>query len=98
MVGAGVPDTSHTSVVGCPADVKTLGSTTSKTGAMGGSGGGQYSGVHSTVGVLTEETCSPAKLDPALLSVIQSTKVRKRCRLNSLTTAMTTYNTHMTIT
>ena len=35
MVGAGVPDTSHTSVVGWPDEVKTLGSPTSSTGAEG---------------------------------------------------------------
>ena len=33
MVGAGVPETSHTRVVGWPAEVKALGSPTSSTGA-----------------------------------------------------------------
>ena len=31
--GAGVPDTSHSRVVGCPIDLNTLGSPTSRTGA-----------------------------------------------------------------
>ena len=48
MLGAGVPDTSHTSVVGWPDEVKTLGSPTSSTGAEGeGERGGMYLRVES---------------------------------------------------
>lgn len=67
MVGVGVPDTSHTNVVGCPADVKTLGSTTSRAGAVRCECRQDVWLCPVGAGVLTEKTCSPVKFSPAYI-------------------------------